>query len=336
MITAVLRFGATVDYEIFSSDLRKEWRRSFKSFDENEEEFKRSGFDLAVRQTGNGEYRADLVTVNAGESVLFSQRINVALTIHARVPVDSVLFLFPRWVSGQYTSAGVELGSEALLLLPAGEVIDLVLPDLAGSDSILVSKKRYLEMAAALCPLNNLPETATVVEVNTTKLNQLRSVFRAVMNHPESKNAPEVSTSLLALLVSYLADSADCGQGDNLRDSAARMHCAITARDFIDENFHRKLYIEELCRATGVGVRTLQRCFRAYFGISISEYTKTVRLDSVYRALLAADPSTTTVTQIGQDLGCTHPGRLSVQFHQRFGKCPNQVLEESTALMSIP
>lgn len=315
-----------IDYETFSSDLPTEGRVSFGSVEENEGLLRSHGLDVAARQMESGQFLSDLVVGNAGEAVFFSQRVKVALTMHARWPSDSVLILFPRRVSGRYSASGIELGSEKLLLLPEGETVDLSIPGLSGSDSILFSTAHYLEMAAALCPNMDTPQIATVLELTRAEANLFRYLFTGLIAQPGLDSGAESSAALLARVVSCLGDAVDDGQSVGLQGRRTRGLCARTARDFIEDNYREEVRIDDLCRATGVGVRTLQRSFRAYFGISISEYLKTVRLNSVYRALVAADPSTTTVTQVGVQNGCTHLGRLSGQFHERFGKFPREVL----------
>ena len=83
--------------------------------------------------------------------------------------------------------------------------------------------------------------------------------------------------------------------------------------------------MEDLCRVTGVGVRTLQRSFREYFDLSISEYLKTVRLGAAHREL-AAPPPSDSVTRIAQRNGFRHLGRFSVEFRARFGEPPRATL----------
>jgi len=106
----------------------------------------------------------------------------------------------------------------------------------------------------------------------------------------------------------------------------AQVLVARLAREYIEARYSEAIHVEDLCRVTGVGVRTLQRCFREHFGLTVSIYLKTVRLDSARRELLAADRSDTSVTRIAMQNGCTHLGRFSVEFHERFGQTPRQTL----------
>ena len=106
----------------------------------------------------------------------------------------------------------------------------------------------------------------------------------------------------------------------------ARSGVAKRARAFIDRYFREPVRMEDLCLATGVGVRTLQRCFRRCFGVTVTDYLKAVRLDAAYRDLIAAHPSRDTVTTIAERNGCSHLGRFSCEFRERFGQLPRETL----------
>ena len=106
----------------------------------------------------------------------------------------------------------------------------------------------------------------------------------------------------------------------------ARRCTAKRAKAFIDEHFREPVRMADLCRATGVGVRTLQRCFRQCFGVTVTDYLKAVRLDGAYRDLIAAHPSRDTVTTIALRNGYSHLGRFSSEFRQRFGQLPRETL----------
>ena len=106
----------------------------------------------------------------------------------------------------------------------------------------------------------------------------------------------------------------------------ARRGLAERARAFIDGHFREHVRMEDLCRATGVGVRTLQRGFRERFGVTVTSYLKAVRLDAAYRELIAAHPSRDTVAKIALRNGCSHLGRFSSEFRERFGQWPRETL----------
>jgi len=98
------------------------------------------------------------------------------------------------------------------------------------------------------------------------------------------------------------------------------------AQEFIEEHYREAVRIEDLCRVTGVAVRTLQRCFREYFDVTISEFLKTVRLNAAYRSLSASHTDHSTVAAIALQNGFTHLGRFSVEFRECFGESPSTTL----------
>jgi transcriptional regulator GlxA family with amidase domain len=113
---------------------------------------------------------------------------------------------------------------------------------------------------------------------------------------------------------------------ETIKISVARTRVAKRAQEYIEENYNYCVRIEDLCRTTDVGVRTLQRCFKEYFDVTISEYLKTVRLDAAYRSLDASQTEHSTVAAIALQHGFTHLGRFSVVFRERFGESPSAIL----------
>ena len=113
---------------------------------------------------------------------------------------------------------------------------------------------------------------------------------------------------------------------DDLNGLGARSRVAKSAQEFIVANFRTPVQLEDLCRESGTGIRTLQRCFRGYFDLSITDYLKTVRLDSAYRELTVANGEGENVTKIALRNGFTHLGRFSVAYHVRFGEMPSETL----------
>ena len=112
----------------------------------------------------------------------------------------------------------------------------------------------------------------------------------------------------------------------------ARSGVAERARAFVDGHFREPVRMEDLGRATGVGVRTLQRCFRQCFGVTVASYLKAVRLDAAYRDLIAARPSRDTVTAIALRNGRSHLGRFSSEFRERFGQLPSETLRSEPSV----
>lgn len=98
------------------------------------------------------------------------------------------------------------------------------------------------------------------------------------------------------------------------------------AEDFLMENLLTPLAVSDIAAVAGVSTRTLSRSFRQRHGITIKEFIKARRLEVANRALLAANPAETNVTQIALNTGFDQLGRFSAAYKQAFGELPSETL----------
>jgi len=139
--------------------------------------------------------------------------------------------------------------------------------------------------------------------------------------------APTMIHANEARLARHSAERASKNRTPQVLPFDRKRRCmAKRAKAFIDGHFRDPVSMEDLCRATGVSVRTLQRCFKQCFGVTVTSYLKAVRLDAAYRDLIATHPSRDTVTRIALLNGCGHLGRFSTEFRERFGQLPHETL----------
>ena len=115
-------------------------------------------------------------------------------------------------------------------------------------------------------------------------------------------------------------------QAEVLHVNQARIRIAKLAQEYIEEHYHETIRMEDLCRVIGVRLRTLQRYFKEYFDLTLSQYLKAVRLNAAHSELVVAHPSEQTVANIAIQNGFTHFGRFSVEFHEHFGRTPRETL----------
>ena len=108
--------------------------------------------------------------------------------------------------------------------------------------------------------------------------------------------------------------------------SERNVRIARSAKEYIETSFHHPVHLEDLSRHTGVGIRMVQRCFREHFDTTISNFLKTVRLDTANRELAVKYPGETNVKQVALDNGFTHLGRFSVTYRQHFEESPSETL----------
>lgn len=95
----------------------------------------------------------------------------------------------------------------------------------------------------------------------------------------------------------------------------------IRARDFIEQNLHDPISIEDIARAAGCSGRMVHAVFQNQLGVPPITYLRHLRLDLVREALLTTDA---TVSDAAMRSGFTHLGRFSRAYFLRFGELPSQ------------
>jgi transcriptional regulator GlxA family with amidase domain len=208
--------------------------------------------------------------------------------------------------------------------------MDIAGPGPIGSDCIAMSETRFRELLEILCPTASIAEGLNLVKVFTPELRALGDLIVNLITAPDIESECERSGNLLAWAVSLIGHASSQFRPEQINGNEVQHQIARKAQEFIEMNFQNCIQLESLCRHTGVGVRTVQRCFREYFDHSVTDYLKTIRLDNAHRELMTTDNSEKSVTDIALRNGLTHLGRFSVAYRTRFGESPSETLAART------
>jgi AraC-like DNA-binding protein len=234
--------------------------------------------------------------------------------------------VFPRTANGCFSASGDDIGNDKLIVFHEGSGVDIVGPSQVGSDAIAIPQARFNEMVEVLSPTAERFEKTSIVEGNVEKLHELRDSIVDLISRPELDPNGEQVSNVIGLSIAWMYDSSSQWSREEPKAFGARTRVARLAQEYIEAQFCGRVCIEDICRITGVGVRTLQRHFQRYFDSTISEYLNAVRLDSARRELAAACPLQDSVGMIARRNGCVHPGRFSVGYLQHFGESPSDTL----------
>src|SRR5271169_2764912 len=110
------------------------------------------------------------------------------------------------------------------------------------------------------------------------------------------------------------------------RHEIPRKQIIRMAMDFVEQHDGDCLSVELLATAAGVSERTLRDAFLRYFGVPPVQYLNRRSLHQIRKALLAADPSAATVTEIATQFGVWQLGRLARDYRFLFGELPSETL----------
>lgn len=115
----------------------------------------------------------------------------------------------------------------------------------------------------------------------------------------------------------------------DLLESRPRAAAPATIRravTVIEERAAERPTVVAIASASGISIRALQDGFRQYLGTTPRAYLREVRLRHARGELTAADPASTTVTQVAARWGFFQSGRFAVQYRERFGESPAATL----------
>jgi AraC family transcriptional regulator, ethanolamine operon transcriptional activator len=110
------------------------------------------------------------------------------------------------------------------------------------------------------------------------------------------------------------------------RHGVPRRQIIRMAMDFVEQHERECLSVEQLATAAGVSERTLRDAFLKYFGVPPVQYLNRRALHQIRKALLVADPSVATVTEVATQFGVWQFGRLARDYRLLFGELPSETL----------
>ncbi len=149
-------------------------------------------------------------------------------------------------------------------------------------------------------------------------------------NHSAERRAA-AQVELVETLLATLREAA--GREPDRRELARQEQSRIVriAEDHALAHVGERLYVSDLCRATGVGERTLELAFKQTMGLTPVAYLARLRLHRVRDALQTPSRSAKTVSSIALDWGFWHFGEFSRAYRACFGELPSETLRRHRA-----
>jgi PAS domain S-box-containing protein len=104
-----------------------------------------------------------------------------------------------------------------------------------------------------------------------------------------------------------------------------------TIRDilkYVEMNWNKPIYIEDLARQHGISARAIQRYFASRGMTPLTKYVKQLRLRHAHQALSNPTPRTS-VTGVALNCGFQNPGHFSRDYRDEFGELPSETLRNA-------
>ena len=284
-----------------------------------------NGREGSYRQLGKGGVTSRWRRLCLGDFMLTSHRLDNRIHGHlspSRGCVAMAIMPQPYFmlVDGQ------EFGGSQLLVIDAGSKHDFVTPGDAVTYTLIVPESAIVASGQALFPRMHMNTGMPgILQCPSSGWSTLHGEMTGLLR--DGRVSPEDLSHLLSRFLALMAGESERRHEKKIclgNDSTAQV--ARRAQEYIEDHYPHTLQLEDLCRHTGVSIRTLQRAFSRYFQVSPIEYLRVRRLHAVRQVLLTANTSQHNVYQIALDNGFTHHGRFSVYYREYFGESPKETL----------
>lgn len=148
------------------------------------------------------------------------------------------------------------------------------------------------------------------------------------VRHDEVAATSELRETLLATMVGILS----AGEARTDHQATRRQTASMARIDrFIDDHPQDVPKLQDLCRGTGMALRTVESIIRSRTGLTALQYLRRRRLAFARRALANANQQMT-VTGVAMEYGFTHLGRFSVDYRKAYGEPPSASLSRALDL----
>ena len=232
---------------------------------------------------------------------------------------------------------GRDLDGETLMLKPANGAFEAVSRPGFAVETLSVSEARLAQAAeeAGVDPDRALPQDPRAIERHPATAARVHTALARLRRAAENGAAgdppalwEELEETVAGLFLSAIAGAPRLRPpAPTLRDRAVGHALAA-----LHEQPHETMRVADLARAAGVSERTLRYAFQDRFGVSPKAYLSAVRMQQVRRALRAADPAETRVSDVANRFGFWHMGQLAADYRRRFGELPSATLARAAGL----
>ena len=234
-----------------------------------------------------------------------------------------------------FRSHGMKLPPAAFFGLAADGEIHLTTPERCSMALLSLDRSRFVQWAHELGGpgLEEHLEGVNAQAIDPVRIQRVRACLRRIFHladrHPALVQDPAtrrvLSGDLVPLLVEALAHRT--GHCERLARPPARIELVKAAQAWMADHPDEPIHLDALCRQVAAGRRSLLQGFREHLGMGPMAYLKLQRLHGVRRALLAADPQATRISELAAQWGFLNAGHFARDYRTLFGEHPRTSLQ---------
>lgn len=238
--------------------------------------------------------------------------------------------------TGRSFNFGIEHKDGYMGFFPPGGIIDAYTPEGYENAMLTVSAAVFLSAVERAYP--EMPEAllknGAGLRIGAEEQVRLRELLRAVLSISENPIHPEfcqfvrsqLEADLLSAFLSALADGGIFANNKPKLRAERRQRKLRQARDYITENCHIPVRLEDLCLELDMSKRGVELLFQDLLGVGPNAFIRNQRLHGVRKALLLADAAPGIVKHTAYTWGFWHLGHFSRGYQSLFGELPTTTL----------
>lgn len=104
-------------------------------------------------------------------------------------------------------------------------------------------------------------------------------------------------------------------------------HPIRQAIEYIEENIHNNITINDLVVSSGISRRSLEMNFNKFFHISPMKFIINKKLELIHNILIKSRPEKTSVIEISEKFGFQHASHFSMLYQRRYFEKPSKTLK---------
>ena len=310
---------------------------ALRSFDDPAEfESSVRGADAKIFVTGQGQYRSEHARIDL--HCLWMQRFRQSLPTAAYIALHknrAPIALLAAENQPPFVHSGIQVGPGDIVASSIGDEHHVSIPADCIFSAASLTPEDLAKWGKALVGYELTPPRVTrVFRPAAHCASHLQSLHNSaanlaasapdVLSHPEIAKA--IEQGLVSAIVACLADP------EALDRTRLRSGSSAVMRRFerlLEDWENRPIYVAEACAELGVNDRTLRMYCQDHLGMSPQRYLWLRRMNLAQRALVRADATMRTVTQIANDHGFGELGRFAVAYRSLFGESPSATLRRT-------
>lgn len=216
----------------------------------------------------------------------------------------------------------------ACLLTATGDV-EITASAQARNTAVVIPRNRYAAVAGALGhdPQTALQRYQGLIDVAGNGAEAIFNIANVLLGQQGPDNAftsaPQGAYLLKEALITTFVQGWPCDMTDQTPKEKADWVILKRAQRWIHDHMGEDFTAEELAKASGMSVRSLQSAFKRHYNTTPFGYIQKLRLQQIHHDLLYSD-ETANISEIAARSGFAHMSYFASKYRALYGETPSE------------